>query len=38
MVEMRTLILRMLEMMVLPEDMKSMVELNTLVVQSIMDM
>lgn len=34
MVEMRTLILRTLQMNVLPEDMKSMVELNTLVVQS----
>lgn len=32
--EMKTLILRMLQMKVLPEDMKSMVELNTLVVQS----
>lgn len=32
--EMKTLILRMLQMNVLPEDMKSMVELNTLVVQS----
>jgi hypothetical protein len=34
MVEMRTLILRMQQMEVLPEDMKSMVELGTLVVQS----